>query len=75
MGPEAIRRILRDQSTRTKEIRMNDGSRFVVLGAEHWMVGPDYLHVMLRNGVVHHLSYRNIASVGPKEQRAKRRRA
>jgi hypothetical protein len=62
MRPEGIRKALLEGEGKAAVIHLNDGTRLRVASREHWLVGPEYLYVVVGKDV-HHVAFRNVASV------------
>ena len=73
MRPEGIRKALLEAEERPSILHLNDGTRLRVKSREHWMVGPEYLYVMVGKDV-HHVAFRNIASVAVPSRKTPRTR-
>ena len=54
-------------------VHINDGSRLRVQSREHWLIGPEYLYIVIGRAV-HHVAFRNIASIAIPGPKASRRR-
>ena len=68
MRPEAVRKALLESESRPAIIRLNDGTRLPVRSLEHWMIGPEFLYVRVKDDV-HRVAFRNIAAVSCKSSR------
>jgi hypothetical protein len=71
MRPEGIRKALLEAEGRSSILHLNDGTRLRIKSREHWMVGPEYLYVMIGKDV-HHVAFRNIASIEVRSQKTSR---
>ena len=72
MRPEAIRAALLEAEERPATLHLNDGTRLRIRSREHWMVGPEFLYVIVGR-VTHHVAFRNIASIAVRARRSSRR--
>jgi len=73
MRPEGVRKALLELEGRPGVLHLNDGTRLKIQSREHWMVGPEYLYVVVGNDV-HHVAFRNITSVEVRGRRVSRSR-
>lgn len=73
MRPEAVRENLLDQPNLPKELRLNDGSRFVVRNREQWLASGDYLIVLVGRGSTS-IAYRSITAICKLPQSGRRPR-
>lgn len=73
MRPEAVRQALRESEGRPTVIHLNDGSRLRIRSREHWFISPEYLYILVGR-TVHHVAFRNIATVAVRQARPSRRR-
>jgi hypothetical protein len=74
MRPEGIRKALLESEGRSTIVHLNDGSRLKVQSREHWLVGPEYLYVVVGKDV-HRVAFRNVTSVEDRARKPSRRRA
>lgn len=63
MTPEIVRRLLLESPEKPKEVRTNDGGTVLILNREQWLAGHGVPVAQDRKGVLHHITYWNIASI------------
>jgi hypothetical protein len=61
--PDGVKRALLDLEARTKEIRLNDGTRLVVSSREQWFMAPEFLIVLDRHLGSVLIDYRNVTAI------------
>lgn len=76
MTPQGVRNALVEDDRSVKELRLNDGTQLTVRNREQWLAAVHALIVLDEEGYVHHVAYRNIASVriAPPNGRSRKRK-
>lgn len=62
MTRQGVRKSLLENPDLPKEIRLNDGSRLVVRGREHWIDVGEFL-IVAKGRFDTHIAYHNIAAI------------
>lgn len=73
MRPEGVRKALLESEGRPSIVHLNDGSRLRVRSREHWMIGDEFLFLLIA-GNLHYVAFRNIASIEVRSRKSSRSR-
>lgn len=74
MTPQIVQRLLVDEPTVPKEVRMSDRTGIKVLSRERWIAAPDVLVILDKAGILHHITYWNITAIRHLPGNGRRRR-